>query len=101
MCETPEKFEIKINDCQVTEKEDGYFLDKSFKKIDITKYIQEGNNVIQFQCEFTQLMPFYDNLKKAHLYEGERNKLAYDFEIEAIYLVGDFSVATEGIWTKR
>lgn len=100
VCETPEKFEIKINGCQVTEKENGYFLDKSFKKIDVTKYIHAGDNVIQFQCEFTQSERFYDDLKKAHLFEGERNKLAYDFEIEAIYLVGDFSVATEGVWTK-
>lgn len=100
VCETPEKFEIKINGCQVTEKEKGYFLDKSFKKIDITKYVRKGDNVIQFQCEFTQSERFYDDLKKAHLFEGERNKLAYDFEIEAIYLVGDFSVATEGTWTE-
>jgi len=100
VCETPEKFKIKINGCSVTEQEDGYFLDKSFKKIEIAKYIRKGENVIQFECKFVQSERFYYDLKKAHLFEGERNKLAYDFEIEAIYLVGDFSVATEGIWTK-
>ena len=31
---------------------------------------------------------------------SEKNKLAYDMEIEAIYLLGDFSVTTDGEWIR-
>ena len=61
--------------------------------------MQVGRNTISFECDFLQSAAFYENWKRAHLYESERNKLVYDFEIEPIYLVGDFRVKTEGIWT--
>lgn len=34
------------------------------------------------------------------VFESEKNKLAYDMEIEAIYLLGDFAVKTDGEWEK-
>jgi hypothetical protein len=41
---------------------------------------------------------FYKNRRKSFLFESEKNKLVYDMEIEAIYLLGDFSVKTDGEW---
>ena len=98
-CETPEKFTIKINGKTVEQKLEGYFRDKSFKKIDITAYVQQGMNTISFDCDFVQSEEFYENLRKSYIFESEKNKLAYDMEIEAIYLVGDFTVKTPGQWT--
>lgn len=100
VCETAEKFKIKINDKLIEEKKDGYFLDKSFEKIDILKYVRTGENIISFDCDFVQSDNFYENLKKARVFESEKNKLSYDMEIEAIYLLGDFIVKTDGIWEK-
>ena len=100
VCETPEKFEIKVNGKALQEKSDGYFLDKSFKKIDISKYVVTGENTISFNCDFVQPEAFYENLKKAKVFESEKNKLCYDTEIEAIYLLGDFAVKTDGKWEK-
>ncbi|MBR4723163.1 MAG: hypothetical protein IK072_00320, partial [Clostridia bacterium] len=98
VCETPEKFEIKVNGQVIKETPNGYFLDKSFQKIDISKYIVKGENIISFDCDFVQSDAFYENLKKAQVFESEKNKLSYDMEIEAICLLGDFAVKTDGKW---
>lgn len=100
VCETPEKFEIAVNGKSLKEKPSGYFLDKSFQKIDISKYIMKGENTISFDCDFVQSGKIYENLKKAMIFESEKNKLSYDMEIEAIYLLGDFAVKTDGKWEK-
>ena len=100
VCETPEKFEITVNGKALKKKPNGYFLDKSFQKIDISKYIVTGENTISFDCDFVQSQKFYENLKKAQGFESEKNKLSYDIEIEAIYLSGDFAVKTDGKWEK-
>ena len=34
------------------------------------------------------------------MFEAEKNKLTYDSEVEAIYLVGTFGVATPGTWSE-
>lgn len=100
VCETPEKFMISINGTVIEQKAEGYFADKSFKKIEIAKYFIQGENIISFDCDFRQSDEFYENLKKSRIFESEKNKLAYDMEIEAIYLLGDFSVRTDGDWTE-
>ncbi len=96
--ETPEIFKIKVNGQEIDKTEQGYYLDKSFKKLDISKYIQLGENTISFDCDFCQSDEFYENRRKAFIFESEKNKLVYDMEIEAIYLLGDFSVKTDGKW---
>lgn len=100
VCETPEIFKITINGKEIDKITCGYFRDKSFKKIDIASYITKGENTISFDCDFVQSDEFYENLKKAAVFESEKNKLVYDMEIEAIYLLGDFSVKTDGKWTQ-
>lgn len=100
ICEMPENFDIKVNGKAIDKTVCGHFRDKSFKKIDIAKYITLGENTISFDCNFVQSDKFYETLKKAQIFETEKNKLAYDMEIEAIYLLGDFSVKTEGTWTQ-
>lgn len=96
--ETPELFDVLINDKEVTVNPQGYFRDKSFRKIDISGFMKVGDNTITFECDFEQSKSLYENLEKAYVFESEKNKLSYDREIEAIYLLGDFSVKTEGNW---
>lgn len=98
VCETPEIFEIKINGQVIDKKLSGYYIDKSFKKLDISKHLKLGENTISFDCDFKQRDEFYENRRKSFIFESEKNKLVYDLEIEAIYLLGDFSVKTDGEW---
>ncbi|MBR2037307.1 MAG: hypothetical protein IKA09_06205, partial [Lachnospiraceae bacterium] len=100
VCETPEKFVIKVNGKVLDRQPDGYFADKSFKTIDIADYVQLGRNTISFDVDFYQSEEFYKHLRQAYVFESEKNRLTYDMEIEAIYLIGDFSVNTPGDWTQ-
>ena len=100
VCETPERTVIRVNGKLLTRQPDGYFADKNFKKIDISDYVQLGVNTISFDTDFVQSEEFYEKLKQAYIFESEKNKLTYDMEIEAIYLIGDFSVYTPGVWTQ-
>lgn len=98
VCETPEKFTISINGNKIEQKTEGHFVDYCLQKIEIGKYMVQGENIISFDCIFLQSEEFYQNRRKAEIFESEKNKLAYDMEIEAVYLVGDFSVRTDGKW---
>lgn len=98
VCETPEKFEIAVNGKTISKEYCGTFVDTCFQRIEISQYLCKGENVITFFCDFMQSEDFYQKLKKAYLFESEKNKLSYDMEIEAVMLVGDFSVRTEGDW---
>lgn len=99
-CETPEKFQIQVNGQTVTCPVDGWFRDKSFQTIEIASYLQPGENSISFTCDFVQSDTVYENIRKASVFESEKNKLVYDTEIEAIYLVGNFGVRTDGVWVQ-
>jgi len=96
VCETPEKFITFINGEIVKMTDCGFFADKSFRKIDISRYVKLGKNTITMFLEFRQSDEVYENLKKAKEFEAEKNKLTFDVELEQIYLVGDFSIKTEG-----
>lgn len=100
VCETPEIFDIAVNGSSIKKEDCGYFRDKSFKKLDISAYARKGENIIAFDCDFCQSPEFYENMRKSKIFESEKNKLSYDMEIEAIYLLGDFSVKTDGEFTE-
>ena len=98
VCETPEIFDITLNDRIVDKTNCGYFLDKSFVKLDVSKLVVLGENIISMAVDFKQSEEVYENVEKAKKFESEKNKLTFDMEIEQIYLVGDFSVKTEGVF---
>ena len=100
VCEKPEVSVIKINGKLLTRQPEGYFSDKSFQKIDIADYVQLGMNTISFDTDFEQSKEFYEKLRLSYIFESEKNKLSYDMEIEAIYLLGNFSVNTTGTWSQ-
>lgn len=95
-CETPEILDISINGETVDKTDCGYFADKSFRKLDIAKYVKTGKNTIVVDVDFTQSEEIYANIEKSKIFESEKNKLTFDIEIEQMYLVGDFAVATNG-----
>ena len=53
-------------------------------------------NKIVVNIDFTQSDEVYANIEKSKVFESEKNKLTFDIEIEQMYLIGDFSVSTDG-----
>lgn len=99
VCETPEKFEIKVNGTKIdSTKKTGYIIDKAFEKLNISHLIKEGINEIELNCTFTQSEEVYKNLDSASVFETMKNKLTYDVEIEPCYLAGNFGVEVSGEW---
>ena len=99
VCETPEIFEIKVNGTAIDKKDCGYFRDRTFRMLDIRKYVSEGENKIELFCHFKESEETYEKIRKSAKFESEKNKLTYDMEIEALYLVGDFAVRCKGEFT--
>ncbi len=100
VCETPDIFDIRVNGVSIEKTDCGYFVDTSFRKIDIAKYLAVGKNQISLEALFKQSERVYENLEKSYRDESERNKFTYDMEIEPVYIAGDFSVKSEGIFEK-
>jgi len=100
VCETPENFRFKINGNDIEFKDSGYFRDVSFRKTDISKHLKIGTNEIELICDFEQTEKVYEDVENAPRCQSIRNKLTYGMEIEAVYLVGDFSVKTDGEYTQ-
>ncbi len=94
--ETPEKFTVTLNGKAISTEACGFYRDKSFKKLEVTDAVTTGENVIRLSIDFVQSDEVYENIKKSLRFESEKNKLSYDTEIEAIYLIGDFAVETAG-----
>ncbi len=91
--ETPEIFDIEINDKRVEKTDCGYFRDTAFRMIDIAPYVTEGVNVIRFRATIVQSPECYEHLSNSWTFEGMKNRLSYDMEVEPIYIVGDFGVS--------
>lgn len=94
--ETPEIFDIEVNGNKLNKKDLGFFFDKSFRLIDIKDFVTLGENEIKLSVDFEQSEAVYKNIENGKIFESEKNKLTYDMEIEAIYIVGDFGVKTDG-----
>ncbi|MBQ8525626.1 MAG: hypothetical protein IJ460_02740 [Clostridia bacterium] len=95
-CEIPEVFTFRINGKDVEFCDEGYFRDASFRKTNISAFVNKGTNTIELNCRFAQSAKTYDSMEKAAKYASERNKFTYDMEIESIYITGDFGVRTDG-----
>ena len=93
--ETPEKYEFLINGKPFEFKDGCYYVDKSIRKSNISKYLKTGENTITLNGEFYQNEDVYRVLFTKGIHETERNKLTYDTELESIYLTGSFGVRAE------
>ncbi|MBA7519290.1 hypothetical protein ES705_11368 [subsurface metagenome] len=86
--ENAEIFEIKVNNKIIKYKDIGYYIDTSFKKIDVSKLIKKGKNFIELSCLFK--LP---TKPKTLIFKKD------GVELESIYLIGDFEV--EGKFKKE
>lgn len=91
--ETPEIFEIEINGTRVEKNDCGAFRDIAFRMLDIAKYVKAGLNTVKLRSTVVQSPECYEHLGNSWTFEGMKNRLSYDMEIEPIYIVGDFGVA--------
>ncbi|MCD6386365.1 hypothetical protein J7M23_11380, partial [Candidatus Sumerlaeota bacterium] len=69
VCETPDAFQIFVNDKQVHPAGNDYLYDMSFKKIDILESARKGNNTVRIH-----------------------GTLQEDTELENIFIAGNFAV---------
>jgi len=67
--ERPERWKMSVNGNRIASKPKGYFVDTEFKRIDITRFVRQGRNVVEIDGAVTK-----------------------DFELECIYVVGRFGV---------
>lgn len=93
--ETPESFEFFINGKPFEFKDDGYYIDKSIRKSNISEYVIQGKNTVTLKGEFYQSEDVYRVLFTPGIHESEKNKLTYDTELESIYITGSFGVRAE------
>ena len=100
VCETPEIFKACVNGNELSKRDMGIYADSAFRKLDMEGNIRTGVNIIRLEVWFAQSEQTYKNIKNSGLFESEKNKLTYDMEIEAIYLVGKFGVVCNGKATK-
>ena len=75
--EEPEHFAIMLNGTEVSSLDVGFYLDRSFKRIQLPK-LQEGDNVLSLSCRYTNAM-----------------------SLEDVYILGQFSVDSQRRLGKR
>lgn len=90
--EQPELYTITLNGQELPFVDNGWFMDKSFRRCVIREYVNEGENTLILSGEFFQRQKVYDVLYGENVHEVERNKLTFDTELESLYLLGDFAV---------
>ena len=100
VCEALQKFEIKINDIAVEKDICGCFIDKALQTINISQYLFVGKNKISISAQIKPTDEFLNSRELASKYKSELNRIAYDTEFEPIYIIGDFSVKTDGEFRK-
>lgn len=95
-------YDITVNGFALKHKEIAisWWKDKSFHKVDIKSYLQNGYNEIILKINFKQPQKVYDVLFGENVYETEKNKITYDIELESIYLLGDFGVVSKTPYQK-
>jgi len=92
-CEIPHKFDISVNGKAFKPNDEGYFVDKAFRKLNLEGYVTEGKNVITMETDYTPPGELLENIEKALVFESEKNKLTYDVEMEPVYIIGNFGVS--------
>ncbi|OXL83095.1 hypothetical protein BCV73_08375 [Paenibacillus sp. SSG-1] len=97
--ENPERFQIMINGQPLESVAAGWWIDTSFKKVDIRGLIQKGVNRIGLTTTFLHSAEVSRALERAEQFESEGNKLTLETELESIYVLGDFSVQSASPWS--
>ena len=83
--EDPDNYQIAVNDSTICYEGMPYWIDRAFLPIDIAPHIRLGRNTIELTTQFRALPEAQFALSR--LFEKREGT-----ELEAIYLIGDFSV---------
>lgn len=78
----------------------GWWKDISFARVDLSGRIRPGINTVVLRTTFRNSPEQVARLARAKEFEAEMNMLTLDSEVDNIYLLGDFSVRTDGIVEK-
>ena len=97
--ETPEKYEILVNNVPYDFRDVGQFVDHAIRKSPIGNLLHVGENTIILSCEFTQTPELYYAKLTPGVHESVLNKLTYDTELESIYITVNFGVKMEDQYT--
>lgn len=79
--EQPNIYTMKLNGKSLDFKDAGWWVDKSFHKVDISRLAQSGENTLEMSCKFV-------NPKKP----GTLVFVPRGVELESVYIIGDFAV---------
>lgn len=83
--------EYYLNGNKLPDDFSGYFIDRGIEVLKLPEsLLREGENEFKINLPFHQSPEIRAHLERAKHFESESNKLYYDSEIEAIYLLGDF-----------
>lgn len=98
--ETPDFYTLICNGKTIDKTDHGYFVDRSFRKLDIADCFKIGENIIEAEMDFEQSQKTYENIRKAYLFEVEKNRFTCERELENFYLVGAFGIRCNGAWNE-
>ena len=91
LAEDTNTLEVSINGVKV-ERCGSSDVEKALYKYDVAKYLHTGVNEVLIVMNYYQSEQVYYALFGENVTESLKNCLAYDSDIEAIYLKGDFGV---------
>jgi hypothetical protein len=84
--EHPEYYQTIINGNEARYGGLGFWKDPRWSQIDISKFLVDGDNTIELNC---------DDFRYGDLADVENPSARYGTEIESIYIVGDFAVRSD------
>ena len=102
--ETAPRAEYFVNDHPLAPecRTEGFFLDRAFEIWRLpSPALRVGENVFTVRTRFHQTPKIRAALERAKHFEGEANKLFFDSEVEAVYLLGDFGVFFPNVEPER
>jgi hypothetical protein len=89
--EDPAAHELWYNEMRTPLNDAGPYWDAAFRRVDVTRYIRTGPNVVELRRPW-QLDPRRRNLLTGRAGGWAVRTTAPDTELEAVHLVGDFAV---------
>ena len=84
---------IEVNGSVITDKRDGWWIDRCIGLYKIEKYAVKGLNTVTLHYA---VKPKRNSSGLLEMFETERNRFCYPVEPDSIYILGDFDVVFDG-----
>lgn len=97
--EEPWAYKIEWNNTEIPYRDEGWWVDISFRKIPLAGLLKPGENLLRLTRRFPGRAERDKITKDSSLPQKERHRLCYGVELEAVYLIGDFDVRSEKPFT--